>query len=64
MGEITEQSVAGCHGVTVKDVAVDNHKSPSVIRIHLWHSKTDQFGRGVDIYLGSTGMSFALWLLY
>ena len=37
------------------DVAVDNHESPSVIRIHLRRSKTDQFGRGVDIYLGATG---------
>ena len=55
MGEITEQSVAGCRGVTVKDVAVDDHESPSVIRIHLRRSKTDQFGRGVDVYLGSTG---------
>lgn len=55
MGEITEQSVAGGRGVTVKDVAVDDHESPSVIRIHLRRSKTDQFGRGVDIYLGATG---------
>ena len=55
MGEITEQSVAGCCGMTVKDVAVDDHESPSVIRIHLRRSKTDQFGRGVDVYLGSTG---------
>ena len=64
MGEITEQSVAGGRGVTVKDVAVDDHESPSVIRIHLRRSKTDQFGRGVDIYWEPLGMSCVLWLLY
>ena len=47
--------MAGGRGGTGKDVAVDDQESPSVIRIHLRRSKTDQFGRGVDIYLGATG---------
>ena len=47
--------MAGCCGATVKDIAVDDHESPSVIRIHLRRSKTDQFGSRVDVYLGSTG---------
>ena len=36
------------------DVAVADHSNPSLVRIHLQKSKTDQLGRGVDIYLGRT----------
>ena len=36
----------------VGDVSVDSHTSPSFIAVHLRHSKTDMFGRGVCIYLG------------
>ena len=36
------------------DVAVDDHSNPSLVRIHLRKSKTDQLGRGVDVYLGRT----------
>jgi hypothetical protein len=38
------------------DMAVDNMQSPRMIRFHLKHSKTDQFGRGADIVLGRTGL--------
>ena len=58
LGELTSQSTSGrssAYGVSVGDVAVDNQENPSVIRIHLQKSKTDQFGRGVDIYMGRTG---------
>lgn len=37
------------------DVAVDNQKNPSSLRVHLKRSKCDQFGRGVDVYVGRTG---------
>ena len=37
------------------DVAVDNADPPSMIRIFLRRSKTDQFGRGVEVFLGATG---------
>jgi hypothetical protein len=37
------------------DVAVDDQTNPQMIRIHLKQSKTDQFGKGVDIILGRTG---------
>ena len=37
------------------DVAVESRESPAMIRIHLRHSKCDQFGKGVDIVLGRTG---------
>ena len=36
------------------DVAVDDHSNPSLVRIHLGKSKTDQLGIGVDIHLGRT----------
>ena len=57
MGELTSPTVTsrgpvGC--VYVGDVAVDDHSNPSLVRIHLRKSKTDQLGRGVDIYLGRT----------
>ena len=43
------------HCVAVSDLAVDDRRSPSVLKIHLRHLKTDQHGRGVDVYLGCTG---------
>ena len=39
------------------DVAVDSRESPAMIRIHLRHSKCDQFGKGVDIVFGQMGHS-------
>ena len=36
------------------DVAVDNRDSPSVVKIHLRKSKCDQFGKGIDIFVGRT----------
>ena len=57
MGELTSPTVTS-HGpvdcVSVGDVAVDDYSNPSLVRIHLRKSKTDQVGRGVDIYLGRT----------
>ena len=38
------------------DVAVDDRELPSMVRIHLKRSKCDQFGAGVDIVLGKTGL--------
>ena len=34
---------------------------PRMLRFRLLQSKTDQFGRGVDIVLGKTGCDFARW---
>ena len=47
--------IKGGHCVSVEDIAVDNPSNPSTLRIHLSHSKTDELGKGVDIYLGKTG---------
>lgn len=37
------------------DVAVDNPQSPSMIKVRLKRSKTDQLGRGADVLVGKTG---------
>ena len=37
------------------DVSSDNDHHPSVIRFFLKHSKTDQFGQGAAVYVGTTG---------
>lgn len=36
------------------DVAVDDRHQPTMLRIHLRRSKCDQFGRGVDVFVGRT----------
>jgi len=36
------------------DIAVDNPTNPTMLRVHLKRSKTDQFGTGADIVLGRT----------
>ena len=36
------------------DVTVDSHSSPSIVRVHLKWSKCEQFGRGVDVFIGCT----------
>ena len=58
MGEVTCSTSDGRsseHCVSVADIAVDSTQEPSVIKIHLRSSKTDQFRQGVDIFLGRTG---------
>ena len=37
------------------DVQVDSHTSPTRMSVHLRQSKTDQFGAGTTIHLGTTG---------
>ena len=38
------------------DMAVDNPQATSMVRFRLKQSKTDQFGRGVDVIVGRTGL--------
>ena len=38
-------------------MAIDSTQSPSLLKIRLKRSKTDQLGQGVDIYVGRTGCS-------
>ena len=37
------------------DVAIDSRQNPSLLKVHLKCSKTDQLQKGVDIYIGKTG---------
>ena len=36
------------------DIAVDNPADPMAIRVHLKRSKCDQFGKGVNVFVGRT----------
>ena len=57
LGELLVESANHYHPATSLswgDVAVDSIASPSMVKIHLNHSKCDQFGRGVDIIVGRT----------
>ena len=58
LGEITVPSDAAYDATShtsIGDLAVDSHKNPKVIRIHLKKSKTDQLKKGADIFIGKTG---------
>ena len=56
-GEVTVPSEAvydsSVH-LNMADVAVDSIQTPSTIRLRIKASKTDQFRKGVDIFLGRT----------
>ena len=56
-GEVTVPSEAAYDSsvhLNMSDIAVDSIYSPSTIKIKIKASKTDQFRKGVDIYLGRT----------
>lgn len=38
-------------------LGIDIHSVPTMLRVHLKYSKTDQWGKGTDIFLGATGYS-------
>lgn len=56
-GEVTVPSEAaydsGTH-LNMADISVDSIENPSVVKVRIKASKTDQFRRGVDIYVGRT----------
>ena len=57
LGEITVPSASGYdpqQHLSFGDVSVDSRLAPQLLCVHLRRSKTDQFGRGADIYLGRT----------
>ena len=48
--------------LSFEDVAVDSHSSPSLVKIHLKTSKTDEERQGADIYTWGKLETFcALW---
>ena len=42
------------------DVAIDDGSSPRLLKVHLKRSKTDQLGKGIDIYIGKTDCPLCL----
>ena len=42
--------------LSLQDVAIDSHFSPSVVRLRIKQSKTDPLRQGVDIILGATSI--------
>lgn len=37
------------------DVETDQQDNPSMVKVYLKRSETDQFGKGVDVFVGHTG---------
>ena len=59
-GEITVPSLASFkpeRHLSWGYVGVDNPSDPKMLRVVLKYSKTDQLGKGVEVYLGKTGCS-------
>ena len=56
-GEITLQSTTSFNPATHLawgDVAVDSRQTPTMLKVHLKRSKSDQLGKGVDVFIGHT----------
>ena len=56
-GEITIPTISGFDDskhLAWGDVAIDDLNNPQSLRVHLKRSKTDQLGKGVDVYVGKT----------
>ncbi len=57
-GEITSPSKSGfqpLRHLAWGDVSIDDHSSPTLLKVHLKISKCDQLGKGVDVFVGRTG---------
>ena len=66
-GEITVPSIRGfnpAHHLAWGDVSADNKVKSTMLQIHLKKSKTDQLGRGMDVYVGRTGCPVEAILAY
>ena len=56
-GEVTvatKKSFNPALHLAVEDLSLDSNLTPTVVKIHLKSSKCDQFGRGVDVYIGQS----------
>ena len=51
---LTEASFDSTSHLAWGDVAVDEASPPSMLRVFLKRSKTDQFGQGVAVFMGTT----------
>ena len=55
IGEITASAFRVDSHLGYSDLAVDDSANPTLLRVHLKVSKTDQFRRGMDVFVGSRG---------
>ena len=46
------------------DVTVNDPAVPTMIKIHQHRSKCDQFGKGVDVFVGQSGNELCLTVAY
>uniref|UniRef100_A0A1X7T011 Tyr recombinase domain-containing protein n=1 Tax=Amphimedon queenslandica TaxID=400682 RepID=A0A1X7T011_AMPQE len=53
LGEVTA-TPGSPPSILAESVAIDSHQSPSIIRLTVSRSKTDQFGKGAWVVLGKT----------
>ena len=54
-GEITVPSIEAYDPVahlSIGDVSMDSNTQPTTMMLHLRKSKCDQFGKGVEVYIG------------
>ena len=56
-GEFTATSQGSSPQLQISDVSFDFHSSPPILNLLLRKAKSDPFGKGVNIVLGSTGQS-------
>ncbi len=63
VGEITAPGISSYDAAVhlgVGDIAVDDPRRPSFLRVRIKQSKTDPFRRGVDLYVGRTYSTLCL----
>ena len=46
--------------LTWGDVYINDVDAPTVVKVNLKRSKTDQMGKGVDVFIGATGSDIFL----
>ena len=51
---LTTTSFDSAKHLTYQDIAINSRHNPTIMRVHLKYSKTDQLGQGLDIYIGAT----------
>ena len=50
--------------LSLADVALDDSKHPSLLRVTIKQSKTDPFRKGVSIFVGRTGTDLHCWIIW
>ena len=52
------------HHLAWGDVTINDHKNPTILKVYLKKSKTDQLGKGVEVYMGSPLSSLSNNIIY